>query len=524
MARVAYILLCHRDASAIISQVRLLMAGGDFVSVHIDANAGAAIHAEVENALEGEANVVFAKRVACGWGEWSLVQATLNAVSAALDAFPRASHLYMVSGDCMPIKSAAWIHDYLDRTDRDFIESFDFFSSGWIKTGMREERLIYRHYLNERKHKWWFYTALDLQKRLGLKRKTPDDLEIMIGSQWWCLRRRTVEAVMDFVRKRRDVVRFFRTTWIPDETFFQTLVRHLVPETEIETRTQTFLMFSDYGMPVTFYNDEYDLLLAQDFMFARKISPEARALKDRLGALYASGQTAFSISGEGQALYRYLAGRGRQGRRFGPRIWEAGSSIGRGRVLHVVVCKKWHIGQRLVDRLDTLGFSEGVGYLFDEDDASLPWLGALESSRHKRGLHRRAFLGVLFRHYNTDRLTICIDPSRMDILRDLMHDRCETRVLEIECLFDAAYLAGHARRVGLVGAQTSDDALRNLLPTIAGEFHAESEALDEAGLAHFHRISETGDESANLAVLADWLEIDLADAAKLGPVSELFAE
>ena len=98
----------------------------------------------------------------------------------------------------------------------------------------------------------------------------------MIGSQWWCLRRRTIEAILRMTRERRDVMRFFRTTWIPDETFFQTLVRHLVPDAEIRTRTLTFLMFTDYGMPVTFYNDHYDLLLGQDYLFARKISPEAQ--------------------------------------------------------------------------------------------------------------------------------------------------------------------------------------------------------------------------------------------------------
>jgi hypothetical protein len=77
-------------------------------------------------------------------------------------------------------------------------------------------------------------------------------------------------------------MRFFRTTWIPDETFFQTLVRHLCP-TEIRSRTLTFLMFTDYGMPVTFYNDHYDLLLiSQDYLFARKISPEARVLEEKL--------------------------------------------------------------------------------------------------------------------------------------------------------------------------------------------------------------------------------------------------
>jgi hypothetical protein len=105
-----------------------------------------------------------------------------------------------------------------------------------------------------------------------------------------------VEAVLDFIQERPDVVRFFRTTWIPDETFFQTLVRHLVPEREIVSRSLTFKMFSDYGMPVTFYNDQYDLLISQDYLFARKISPEARVLEERLGALWASQRTDFTVS------------------------------------------------------------------------------------------------------------------------------------------------------------------------------------------------------------------------------------
>ena len=138
----------------------------------------------------------------------------------------------------------------------------------------------------------------------------PKDLQIMIGSQWWCLRRKTIEAILDFSRARRDVMRFFSTTWIPDETFFQTLVHHLVPENEIETRTLTFLMFSDYGMPVTFYNDQYDLLMAQDFLFARKISPEAKELKARLGELYAATGVTFDISNEGRKLFAFLTGRG----------------------------------------------------------------------------------------------------------------------------------------------------------------------------------------------------------------------
>ncbi len=277
MAKIAYILLCHKDPEGIIAQAERLTAAGDFVSIHFDARAPRVAYDKIRTALAQNASVTFAKkRLKCGWGEWSLVNSTLLAVRAAVVAFPYATHFYMLSGDCMPIKSAEFAHAFLDRDDVDYIESFDFFTSDWIKTGIKEERLIYRHWFNERTHKRLFYTSIQAQEKLGLARAVPADIQMQIGSQWWCLRRRTVEWVLEFCDQRRDVMRFFRTTWIPDETFFQTLVRHLVPEAEIRTRTLTFLMFTDYGMPLTFYNDHYDLLLSQDYLFARKISPMPR--------------------------------------------------------------------------------------------------------------------------------------------------------------------------------------------------------------------------------------------------------
>ena len=303
MAKVAYILLTHKDPLGVIAQAGRLTAAGDYVAIHYDGRSPKADYDQIRTALSGNAGVTFAgRRIKCGWGEWSLVEATLSALRAANHAFPRATHFYMLSGDCMPIKSAQYAHDFLDRDDCDYIESFDFFASDWIKTGIKEDRLIYRHYFNERTNKAWFYRSMNLQRKLGLARKVPADLHMQIGSQWWCLRRETVESVLDFIRRRDDILRFFKTTWIPDETFFQTLVRHIVPEREIRSRTLTFLMFSDYGMPITFYNDQYDLLLSQDYLFARKISPDALLLKEKLGRLYTSKGVKFTLSNEGRSV------------------------------------------------------------------------------------------------------------------------------------------------------------------------------------------------------------------------------
>ncbi|MHA7875689.1 DUF5928 domain-containing protein [Roseivivax sp.] len=525
MAKVAFILLCHKDPAAIIRQARSLTAVGDYIAIHFDRSADPEDYRRIREELSENPNVVFArKRQRCGWGEWSLVAATLEALTAAVEAFPRATHFYMLSGDCMAIKSAEYAHDFLDRRDVDYIESFDYFESDWIKTGWREERLIYRHWFNERTQKRLFYAMFELQKRLGLTRKIPADIDVMIGSQWWCLRRRTVDWLLDFIRKRPDVVSFFRTTWIPDETFFQTLVRHLVPEREIESRTLTFLMFTDYGMPVTFHNDHYDVLLSQDFLFARKVSPEAHDLKRRLGVLYSSEGVRFEISNEGRQLFDFLTAKGRIGRRFAPRFWETESTLGRERELLIVVCKKWHVAKRLLERIRQMTNIPCIEYLFNEENTALPDLGGIQSTMVKRHRHRRALMRMLYDYYETERMLVCLDPVSIDLLEDFCRDRAVTRILEVDCHFSDDYLTGHAMRVGLAGDRTPPETLARLLPTVRNDILHESDRIRDAEFPNYLRIREGETPEANAEALAAFLSLGRDTAIDIARTDFLFAD
>jgi hypothetical protein len=151
----------------------------------------------------------------------------------------------------------------------------------------------------------------------------------------------------------------------------------MVPETEIHARNLTFLMFTDYGMPVTFYNDHYDLLLSQNHLFAREISPDAQDLKRRLGLLYSAQGVHFQIGNEGRSLFKFLTGRGRIGRRFSTRFWETESTLGRERELLIVVCKKWHVAKRVLERIRQSTNVPAIEYVFNEEDAQLPALGGI---------------------------------------------------------------------------------------------------------------------------------------------------
>lgn len=524
MAKIAFILLAHKDPEGLIAQAQRLTATGDFVAIHFDRRAPKAAFAAIEAALKSNPRVTFAsKRHRCGWGEWSLVAATLEAVSAAVRAFPTATHFYMLSGDCMPIKTAEYVHAFLDQNDVDYIESFDFFTSDWIKTGFRGERLHYRHWFNERTQSRLFYLSYEIQRRLNITRPVPSGIQVMIGSQWWCLRRETIEKILDFCAQRPDVIKFFKTTWIPDETFFQTLVPHLVARDQIRRRTLTFLMFTDYGMPVTFYDDHHDLLLGQDYLFARKISPQALALRTRLGALWADNEQTFTITGEAAVLFKFLVGRGRVGRRFGRRFWERDQDLRRSHQLLMIVCKKWHVAKRLTAAIRDGAGVAAVDYLFNEDEAGLPDLGGIETSLPKRQRHRRALIRLLFERLNRKRLVICLDPHGAGLIADFMSDRLEARVLLIETPLDEGYLRGHVLRTGLAGASLQPAAVERLLPMVRAELEQEVERVRDVAGLHLLTLDQSASAGQNAVQLGLFLGVDPDEAAGvLARVPELF--
>ena len=49
----------------------------------------------------------------------------------------------------------------------------------------------------------------------------------------------------------------------------------------------------------------------------------------------------------------------------------------------------------------------------------LPELGGILFNYQKKACHRRPFMRMLYEHYETEKLAICLDPSNIDLIRDL---------------------------------------------------------------------------------------------------------
>ena len=255
-----------------------------------------------------------------------------------------------------------------------------------------------------------------------------------------------------------------------------------------------------------------------------KISPEATDLKRRLGQLYAATDMRFQISNEGRSLHKFLTGRGRIGRRFAMRFWETESTLGRERELMIVVCKKWHVAKRLLERIRQVTNVPAIDYIFNEEDTEVPDLGGIESSLWKRTRHRRALMRMLFDYYETDRLIVCMDPSNLDLMHDFYSDRSRTKMLEVVCDFTDEYLIGHAMRVGLAGEQTSQATLQRLLPTIRNDMTYESDRMRDANFPMHLRMRENASPEENAEKLVEFLDVSPDRAMEIAGSHHLFSD
>ncbi len=276
---VGFIILAHQDLDRV-AQVAGYWAQRDSpVVIHVDERADSDDYQDMQAQLTKFQNIRFADRRSCDWGKFSIVSATLDAAQILLDGFPGVSHVFLASGSCLPLRPLEDLNAYLDnQPDTDFIESVTTEEVTWTVGGLDLERFTLRFPFSWKKHRRLFDGYVRVQRRVGYSRRIPEGVEPHLGSQWWCLTRTTLKAILeDPDRARQD--KYFSKVWIPDEAYFQSLVRK--HSTNIESRSLTLSRFDFQGKPHVFYDDHLQLLQRSDCFVARKIWPRANKLYRR---------------------------------------------------------------------------------------------------------------------------------------------------------------------------------------------------------------------------------------------------
>ncbi|GAA6194745.1 beta-1,6-N-acetylglucosaminyltransferase [Pseudophaeobacter arcticus] len=276
MSAVGIVMLVHTALDRAAQVARHWTASGCPVVLHVDKNVDGAVFRKFRQSLAQDPLINFCKRHRCEWGTWGIVAASQSASELMLKEFPAVRHVYLSSGSCLPLRPVEELVDYLAARPRtDFIESATTADVPWIVGGLDFERFTLRFPFSWKKHRYLFDRYVDLQRRLGMRRRIPAGLVPHMGSQWWCLTRQTLSAILeDPERPTYDA--YFQKVWIPDESYYQTLARQY--STNIESRSLTLSKFDFQGKPHIFYDDHLQLLRRSDCFVARKIWPKADRL------------------------------------------------------------------------------------------------------------------------------------------------------------------------------------------------------------------------------------------------------
>ncbi|MEO0999112.1 MAG: beta-1,6-N-acetylglucosaminyltransferase [Pseudomonadota bacterium] len=266
---VGIIMMTHGRLERPTELARSLVMQGCRLAIHVDAKTPDRAVERMQAALADLPEILWMPRRRCDWGKFSLVEVSQEAAELMLATFRDVGHICLISGSCLPVRPVRELQAFLHaHADTDFIESVDIEAEDWVVDGLSRERFTLHFPFDWRRQRWLFDRAVALQRRLGVHRRIPAGLRPHIGSQWWCLTRRTLRRILDDP-DRAVQERYFRTTWIPDESYFATLVRK--HSTRIASRSLTFGKFDPQGRPHVFYDDHAAYLERTDCFFARKI-------------------------------------------------------------------------------------------------------------------------------------------------------------------------------------------------------------------------------------------------------------
>lgn len=434
--RVAILLLCHEAPD----QVARALASPFFASpdvkvyLHYDARRSSAERDALAGSLPaGLQHAFIAERVACGWGDYSLVEATHRLLRAAIeDAGFRADYLVLLSASCVPIRPLASLQEFLRRRDGiDFIQAVDVTRRSWVKGGLEKERFELRFPFNFRTQRWLFERFTALQRRLGIRRRPPEGLRIHFGSQWFCLTRSTSVAVTARLADR-GLRAFFAASWIPDEFAIQSLVMSVQRPERVAGHNLTYYEFDDQGRPLVLENGHFDHLMRQPFFFARKLSPHATRLAEQVHRHVATPELDLSYFGRaGMPSSHY------------PRFLARALNVDAARSKVATAADPWRGVMVLNDRTYVLlhGSSRGLvadlarrvraagptlpafDFVFDPlrltpAAEAVTWRGVQSGMRARRDHDPAGFMHELV-HLDEQRSTaICVDPAVKSWLRD----------------------------------------------------------------------------------------------------------
>lgn len=263
--KLAHLILAHDNPLQLERLVKRLVYPDTDVFIHLDKKRSIREY----NHLEALGDVFFIRnRVSVGWGDYSMVDATLKSFQEILKKDDGYSHINLLSGNCYPLKDAGTIQEYLfAHADTSFMRYRSIYEE-WQESVSR----LTKYNLGDFRFPLKFKVQ-DLMNKFLPPRKIPMHLTPYGFSQWMTITPECAAYALQYLEKHPSVRRFFKFTWAVDELVFQTVLLNSPLKEKIVNDHLRYIKFvPKASRPNTLTMEDAEVLVQSGKFYARKFS------------------------------------------------------------------------------------------------------------------------------------------------------------------------------------------------------------------------------------------------------------
>lgn len=260
MLKIAYCVSVHKNPEQVSRLVERIYSPSDYFYIHKNKKISCYGWESIFS-KDLDENVLFISKYKVAWGAFSQVEVTLDGMNYCR-SFDYDYFIYL-SGQCYPIKPLSKIKEELQKKSIAYMEYFKLPSKNWEGENGGLDRINYFH-IRSWKRSWIRFPRL--------KKTLPNNLEPYGGSGWFCLPKRFVNYVLNYVSNHPEIVRFFKYSGIPDEMFFQTIIMNSPLRFDVVNDNKRYIRWEGgaRGSPAILRKGDFEEIMHSDKLFARK--------------------------------------------------------------------------------------------------------------------------------------------------------------------------------------------------------------------------------------------------------------
>ena len=223
-------------------------------------------------ALMDKAHLHIVNRVNVNWATYSHVYAVMNLLQEATKTYH--SHYHMISGADLPIKNQNQIHAFFNTfASKEFVG----FAPNYREDIVLRHNYFVKFYRNSNKHvdllaKKCNSLLVKLQKKLGVNVCKDFGGDIKKGHDWFSV---THDAALYLIQEEPNFKKYFYWFFCPSEFFVQTVLfnshfKDNIYDLNDENNGAQRYIDWNRGSPYTFKSEDFNSLIENNMMFARK--------------------------------------------------------------------------------------------------------------------------------------------------------------------------------------------------------------------------------------------------------------